>query len=80
MSSLRPLATITLLAVVGVVLYMKINETEPVIPDGVGEWSSQLEIGADGAAAAPGVGLAEAPALAAPPFNPAAPAGDAAPA
>jgi len=80
-SSLRPLATITLLAVVGVVLYMKINETEPVIPEGVGEWSSQLEIGADGGAApAPGLGLAEAPALAAPPFNPAAPAGDAAPA
>jgi LysM repeat protein len=75
-SSLRPLATITLLAVVGVVLYMKINETEPVIPEGVGEWSNQLEIGADGgAAAAPGVGLSEAPALEAPPFNPAAPAG-----
>ena len=51
MSSLRPLATITLLAVVGVVLYMKINETEPVIPEGVGEWSSQLDIGADGGAA-----------------------------
>ena len=76
MSSLRPLATITLLAVVGVFLYMKINETEPVIPEGVGEWSNQLEIGADGgAAAAPGVGLSEAPALEAPPFNPAAPAG-----
>lgn len=90
MSSLRPLATITLLAVVGVVLYMKINETEPVIPEGVGEWSNQLEIGADGGAAAvPGVGdLGAAPALDAPPFNPsspagataAAPAGDAAPA
>ena len=90
MSSLRPLATITLLAVVGVVLYMKINETEPVIPEGVGEWSSQLDIGADGGAAAvPGVGdLSAAPALDAPPFNPgapagataAAPAGDAAPA
>ncbi|MBA4107056.1 MAG: hypothetical protein C0485_15020 [Pirellula sp.] len=76
MSSLRPLATITLLAVVGVVLYMKINETEPVIPEGVGEWSNQLEIGADGGAAAvPGVGLSAAPALEAPPFNPAAPAG-----
>jgi LysM repeat protein len=89
-SSLRPLATITLLAVVGVVLYMKINETEPVIPEGVGEWSNQLEIGADGGAAAvPGVGdVGAAPALEAPPFNPAAPAdataaapaGDAAPA
>jgi LysM repeat protein len=88
-SSLRPLATITLLAVVGVVLYMKINETEPVIPEGVGEWSSQLEIGADGgAAAAPDVGgIAATPTLEAPPFNPGAsaggsatPPGDAAPA
>jgi LysM repeat protein len=81
-SSLRPLATITLLAVVGVVLYMKINETEPVIPEGVGEWSNQLEIGAEGGAAAiPGVAdVGAAPALEAPPFNPAAPAGDAAPA
>ena len=76
MSSLRPLATITLLAVVGVVLYMKINETEPVIPEGVGEWSNQLEIGADGGAAAvPGVGSTATPTLEAPPFNPAAPAG-----
>lgn len=77
MSSLRPLATITLLAVVGVVLYMKINETEPVVPEGVGEWSSQLEIGADGGTAAvPGVAdVGAAPALEAPPFNPAAPAG-----
>lgn len=86
MSSLRPLATITLLAVVGVVLYMKINETEPVIPEGVGEWSSQLDIGADGGAAAvPDVGgIGAPPALEAPPFNPsgtaAAPSGDAAPA
>jgi LysM repeat protein len=87
-SSLRPLATITLLAVVGVVLYMKINETEPVIPEGVGEWSSQLDIGADGGAAAVPGDLGAAPALEAPPFNPsapagstaAAPAGDAAPA
>src|SRR5690606_25173803 len=74
-SSLRPLATITLLAVVGVVLYMKINETEPVIPEGVGEWSSQLDIGADGGAAAVPGDLGAAPALEAPPFNPSAPAG-----
>jgi LysM repeat protein len=76
-SSLRPLATITLLAVVGVVLYMKINETEPVIPEGVGEWSSNLEIGG---AAPPAIGTNATPALEAPPFNPSAPAGDAAPA
>lgn len=86
-SSLRPLATITLLAVVGVVLYMKINETEPVIPEGVGDWTTgqQLEIGGDDAAAVLGVGgLAEAPKLDAPPFDAAAstaaPAGDSAPA
>ncbi|QDT75882.1 LysM peptidoglycan-binding domain-containing protein [Lacipirellula limnantheis] len=80
MSSLRPLATITLLAVVGVVLYMKINETEPVVPEGVGEWSNQLEIGAEGGAAVPpGVGtISAAPALEAPPFSPSAPAGQAA--
>ncbi|HEX6960672.1 MAG TPA: LysM peptidoglycan-binding domain-containing protein [Lacipirellula sp.] len=46
MSSLRPLLTIMLLAAVGVVLYMKINETEPVVPAGVGEWTAgPLEIG-----------------------------------
>lgn len=32
MSSIRSLATITVLAGVGIVLYMKINETEPVVP------------------------------------------------
>jgi hypothetical protein len=50
-SSLRPLLTILLLAAVGVVLYMKINETEPVVPAGVGEWTAgPLEIGAGTAA------------------------------
>ena len=87
MSSLRPLATITLLAVVGVVLYMKINETEPVIPEGVGDWTSgPVEIGVDvgGATSEPGGGnVAAAPGIEAPPFNPSAaatPAGGAAPA
>lgn len=82
MSSLRPLATITLLAVVGVVLYMKINETEPVIPEGVGEWTSgQLEIGGDvGALPAPGANVAATPSLDAPPFAPGGASGDAAPA
>lgn len=36
MSSIRPLATITILVCVGVGLYLRINQTEPVIPEGVG--------------------------------------------
>lgn len=46
MSSLRPLATITLLALVGVFLYMKINETEPQLPADIANWTmtEQLEI------------------------------------
>ena len=34
-SSIRPLATITLLAAVGIFLYLKINETEPILPEEV---------------------------------------------
>jgi LysM repeat protein len=72
-SSLRPLITITLLAAVGVVLYLKINETEPVVPEGVGQWSAgPLEIG--GGAEAGAVGQTTSPpayaAEAAPPFSP----------
>ena len=53
MNSLRPLATISLLGIVGLFLYMKINETEPVVPADVAEWGnldqlSNLEIGASG--------------------------------
>jgi LysM repeat protein len=45
-SSLRPLLTILILAAVGVVLYMKINETDPAIPAGVGDWTAgPLELG-----------------------------------
>ena len=44
-SSIRPLATIMLLAVAGFVLYVKITETEPVIPDGVGEY--EFNVGLD---------------------------------
>jgi LysM repeat protein len=45
-SSLRPLVTILLLAAVGVVLYLKINEGEPAIPSGVGDWTAgPLDIG-----------------------------------
>lgn len=44
MSSIRPLATITVLAFVGVFLYLKINETEPPLPDGVEDWSANADI------------------------------------
>jgi hypothetical protein len=72
-SSLRPLLTILLLAAVGVVLYMKINETEPVIPAGVGDWTAgSLEIG--GGSAVGQLGSTTSPPAyadeAAPPFNP----------
>jgi LysM repeat protein len=51
-SSLRPLATIALLAAVGVFLYMKINETEPKLSPELEEWStSELEVGGDFATA-----------------------------
>jgi LysM repeat protein len=64
-SSLRPLATIALLAAVGVFLYMKINETEPKLSPELEEWStSELDIGGD-FAAVPALPGAEAP-LAAP--------------
>ncbi|MEQ8837967.1 MAG: LysM peptidoglycan-binding domain-containing protein, partial [Lacipirellulaceae bacterium] len=51
MSSIRPLATITILVCVGVFLYLKINETEPVIPEGVGtfEIEAGLELDDPGA-------------------------------
>ncbi|NOY41866.1 MAG: LysM peptidoglycan-binding domain-containing protein [Planctomycetes bacterium] len=49
MSSIRPLATITVLAAAGVFLYMKINETEPVLPEEVAglEFDSGLEFGSE---------------------------------
>lgn len=80
MSSLRPLLTILLLAAVGVVLYMKINETEPVIPAGVGEWTAgPLDLG--GGASAGDAGATTSPpayATDAPPaFVPGAPVGGA---
>jgi len=43
-SSIRPLATITVLAFVGVFLYLKINETEPPLPEGVEDWSTETEL------------------------------------
>jgi LysM repeat protein len=75
-SSLRPLITITLLAAVGVLLYMKINEKEPVVPAGVGEWTAgPLEVG--GAEADANGQVTKPPAYAedaAPAFVPSAPA------
>ena len=44
MSSIRPLATITLLALVGVFLYMKINETEPQLPADIANWTMPAEL------------------------------------
>jgi LysM repeat protein len=46
-SSLRPLITISILGIICLVLYMKINETEPVVPADVAEWdiSGDLDIG-----------------------------------
>jgi LysM repeat protein len=44
-NSLRPLATISLLGIVGLFLYMKINETEPVVPADVAEWGNLDELG-----------------------------------
>jgi LysM repeat protein len=80
-SSLRPLITITILAAVGVVLYMKINETEPVVPAEVGQWSdAPLAIGAEAASA--GSATTEPPAYAAeaaPAFVPGAASAPAAP-
>ncbi len=64
MSSIRPLATITVLAFVGVFLYLKINETEPPLPEGVEDWSAetdlQYEMGGNDPAAAPQIGQAPA--------------------
>lgn len=51
MSSIRPLATITLLAVAGLILYVKITETEPVIPADVGEY--EFNVGLDSGVDAP---------------------------
>ena len=77
-SSLRPLATIALLAAVGVFLYMKINDSEPKLSPELETWStSTLEVGApDGlAVGAPTPGAIAAGAA----TQPAALAGDDAP-
>jgi len=43
-TSIRPLALITVLALAGVFLSMKINESEPVLPDGLESWSVNEDI------------------------------------
>jgi LysM repeat protein len=77
-SSLRPLATIALLAAVGVFLYMKINESEPKLSPEMEEISTMtLDVGGgDGITSPPltmGVTAATPPALSggdqAPPFS-----------
>lgn len=77
MSSIRPLATITVLAFAGVFLYLKINETEPVLPAGVDSWSIEEDIqiddgfGASTDVVTTGSSATTAPAAgSAPPFNP----------
>lgn len=47
MSTIRPLATITVLILVGVFLYVKITEKEPEMPSEIAEWSmpEELDIG-----------------------------------
>ena len=44
MSSIRPLATIALLAIAGVYLYFKINETQPQLPADVADWTLPVEV------------------------------------
>jgi LysM repeat protein len=43
-NSIRPLATIALLAIAGVYLYFKINETQPQLPADVAEWTLPVEV------------------------------------
>ena len=47
MNSIRPLLTISILGIVGLVLYMKINETEPLVPADAMNWdmTGDLDIG-----------------------------------
>lgn len=48
MTSIRPLATITVLAAVGVFLYMKISDTETVLPDEVAGWQLDEDLKIEG--------------------------------
>jgi LysM repeat protein len=53
-SSIRPLATITLLALVGAFLYLKINETEPQLPADIADWQMSVELDISDSPAVPG--------------------------
>lgn len=75
MSSLKPLFTMTLLAIAGAFLYMKINETEPVLPAELADQSYglEVEVGESAASTAPQPpsfddGAAGKPGSTAPPF------------
>ncbi len=77
MSSIRPLAAITVLALVGVFLYLKINETEPPLPEGVEDWSAettlQVDMGGSDPVAIPEFTTAPAAGSVAPAFSPTTP-------
>ncbi len=45
MNSLRPLITISILGIICLLLYMKINETEPVVPAEVADWDMSADMG-----------------------------------
>ena len=78
-SSIRPLATITLLACVGVEPYLKINETEPTLPAGMelppgfgedpADWTAPPSFGSP-SSELPVAGQSEFQATEAPPWNP----------
>lgn len=80
MSSIRSLATITLLAAIGVFLYLKLNETEPPLPADIAGWTmpEEIEIGGQSAATSAGSPFGTAPTgSSAPAFNATPPMGGA---
>jgi LysM repeat protein len=63
-NSLRPLITISILGIICLLLYMKINETEPIVPAEVAEWDmsadmGNLDIGGPTESSASGLGAAD---------------------
>ncbi len=71
MSSIRPLATITLLALIGVFLYMKINETEPPLPTEIADWTMSADLDITEQPDIPSFGQPSNPVFAAPDAAPA---------
>ena len=62
MSSIRSLATITLLALVCVFFYMKINETEPQLPAEMANWTMPTDLDIGGAPATDSMTVSSNPA------------------